>query len=304
MSLSQRIELSRMMEVPDEIMGLVVREISKNPDSTEKLLKERRNEYSGSNWYKDIDRNVKAIFSELVQKNDNQETKRGIISSPNLSLFNQKIKGNEKITPDVIYKGRELNMPEIVFSDHIAGPISIFMDQIKYSEYPETARLLKALEKFDNWKKESLRNIYTILGDKQRCFFEEFDKTRFRVFNQEDLASELGYTASTVSRIMNNRFVEANSIESNQRVMPTKGLLVTQDHFKRFVFTQRLNDLLQREFESGIVNSDCELSAIIPSIARRTVTKYRTDAGIPDMYERRFAYESGQLSEPYQISDW
>jgi len=308
MSLVQRIDLAKMMEVPDEVINLVIGAITYNPNSVEEILKQRKMPKGNGGNNPDSANNVQAVYSELSpsSKGDNPSKKTGgLIGSPNLDCFYRNVEGRiVALTPDVTYIGRELKLPEIVFSDHIVGTTQLVQIQLEESEFPETTKLIKAIRKFDSWKRGALRGVYVAIAEEQRVFFEQLDKTKLTVYNQNNLASRMGYHESTVSRILNNLWVEARSIEGDKKTVYAKDLLVSKDHFKRFQWVKQINSLLEEELRRGKALSDQELTNNVRGIARRTVTKYRTDSDIPNHKERNDSYESGNLTEPYQIVDW
>ena len=177
--------------------------------------------------------------------------------------------------------------------------MNLSMIQLDSNKYPETARLLENLKRFDEWKRRTLRDVYLRIGEEQREFFEALDRTRFHIFRQEDLATRLDYSASTMSRLISNRYVEARSTGSSVQILPVKDLLVTGDRLKRYVVTPEINNVLTEEFSKGTAYSDNQIAKKVSIAARRTITKYRIEAGIPSNIERSKVYASGERTEPF-----
>ena len=300
LKLAQIVSLSKLISVPDEVLNVVVGAISYNPDSVESLLKNQKGENTPDNY---SDNKVQSIYSSLTpSKGDSGSIKKGgLIIYPDLRIL-EKSPGNyqTRVTPDVTYIGRKDDKPEIVFSDHIKGSISLTLE-VDPSIYPETSKLLSQLKKFDEWKRSTLRKTYVILGDEQREFLEELDTSRFNLFNQERLANELNLSQSTVSRVLCNRWVEARNVRGEQKFLYAKDLCVTQDDINRYTILPRLNQIFMEEFKRKKAFSDWEISRRVPNIARRTINKYRSRAGIPNTSKRNDLYKSSCIEEPYVI---
>jgi len=269
-----------------------------NPDSIESILQSKRKEKNKE----DVSDKVQSIYSSLSTCNLSNKKNKGIILSPDVRTLEGQLKVYQaEVTPDVTYIGRKQNKPEIVFSDHLKGARSLLLMQIDTSKYPETSKLLSQLKKFDEWKRSKLRESYAVFGDKQREFFENFDITKYHIFKQEDLANELTLNPGTISRILSNRWVEARDINGNQKFFYTKDLFVTSDNLKKYMILPKFNKMLEEEFKRKKAYPDYEIQKKIPSIARRTVAKYREDASIPNFAERDKIYKSEELKEPYRI---
>jgi hypothetical protein len=90
-------------------------------------------------------------------------------------------------------------------------------------------------------------------------------------------------------------------MEGDQRFFYAKDLLVLPDELKKYQVLPELNSIFSEEFRRGKAYSDREITEKIPSIARRTVAKYRLNADIPNITERNQIYKSGEKSRPYQV---
>lgn len=305
MRLAQIIEFSNLMAVPDEVLNTLVGAVCFNPGSIEKTLQERKR---GNFSPEDSSKKVQSLYASLIpSKGDTgEERRRGLVISPDLRILENCLgQYSATITPDVTYIGRKSEKPELVFSDHLKGSVSLMMLQLDASIYPETARLIAQLKRFDEWKRKTLRDAYVVIGGTQREFFEDFDKTRLHVFKTGDLADKLGFNESTIYRVLSNRWVEARNTEGNQKFLYARDLLITPDELKRYLALPKLNEALTEEFQRGRSYSDREIAekiqSIATSIATRTVAKYRLNAGIPDTTERNRIYKSGERAEAYQI---
>jgi hypothetical protein len=164
MRLTQRIEFSNLMAVPDEVLNTLVGAVCFNPDQIEITLQERRRNNSS---LEDNSHKVQSLYASLMpSKGDAEgEKKRGLVTSPDLRVLEDCLgQYNATITPDVTYIGRRNERPELVFSDHLKGSVGLMMLQLDASRHPETAKLVAQLKKFDAWKRNTLRNAYVIIG--------------------------------------------------------------------------------------------------------------------------------------------
>lgn len=299
LKLSQVITCANLMSVPDEVFSIVAGAISYNPRSIETVLQKQKMEAAPVNVSGD---KVQTIFSSLVHSTGGGNGK-GLIISPDLRAI-EKCLGDHQtsVTPDVTYIARKNQKPEMVLSDHLKGSMGIMLLQIDSSIYPETAKLLSQLRRFDEWKRGKLREAYGKLGEVQREFLEDFNPSKYNLFDQEDLTEYLGLSRGTVSRILANRHVEARNLSGDQKFFSAKDLLVTQAGIKKYSAFPTLNDILREEFERKRAYSDEQISERVRGLARRTISKHLRNLGIPTLYERNEAYKSSSVEQPYKVA--
>lgn len=302
MSLTQVIEFSNLLAIPDEVLSTVALGISYNPASVEAVLRQRREQGTVK---PDTSGKVQSLYAHLTNPQrdaDAVKELQGVIFSPEVgSLENCLGKYSVVITPDVTYVGRKDAKPEMVLSDHLKGSLNLQLAQLEEAQYPETSRLLARLQHFDEWKRRTLRSAYVIIGEVQREFLEDLDNTRYHIFKAENLAEKLQLHESTVSRLLSNRWVEARSVVGDQKVLYAKDMLVTNDGLKKYLALKPLNNLLLEEFERKKAYSDRELTEKVRGLARRTIAKYRLEAGVPGTCQRNEAYKSAERTEPYKL---
>jgi len=297
MTIAQKIELTNLMAVPDEVLNVVVGALAYNPKGVEEALQRRKAERK----YSDAAEKSQAIYTGLTDSMG-IGTNGGTIGAPDIGSLEGCLSGFQaSVTPDVTYIGRKNDKPDVVFSDHLKGSFGLHMLQVDSSEYPETAKLLAQLRRFDSWKRGELRKSYIEIGDVQREYFEKYNPARFNLLGQKELAERVGLSSGTISRILENRWVEARNLDRENKYIKAKDLLVTGDQLKRYITVPRINALLKKEFESGDALSDDDISKQLHNVARRTVTKYRHKAGIPTAKERSRSYRTNGVSEPYAI---
>ncbi len=282
------IEFSGLLAVPDAVYEIVEGAVAYNPESVEGILKEKSEQLHPS----DQAGRVQSIYGSIDPGNSGGSSS-GKILTPDIRFLEGKLPSyNAHITPDVTYIGREGEKPELVFSDHLKGKMELKLE-LDHVKYPHTAKLVKRLRTFDDWKRKELRKIYSELGSVQREFFANFDSFSYNLCGQGKLAEIVGLHESTVSRILANRWIEARNVKGDVKVMNTKDLCTTINDIKRLRACQQLNEVLQEEWESKRAYSDQELTNRIENVARRTVNKYRKAAGIPDKHARNLAYNQG-----------
>ncbi len=299
------IELSQLLSVPDEVMNFVIGSVLHNPDKVEGVLERRRLEKTEEKPHPPTTgEKVQTIYSSSDPSEDTGRVSRGgLIISPDLKLLEGCLGPYRAVsTPDVTYIGRPQQKPEIVFSDHLKGVMAMEILQIDASLHPETAKLISQLRKFDDWKRRTLTKAYRVIGDEQREFFEDLISTRFHIFSQADLAEKIGIHYSNVSRILASRWVEARNTDGEQKTIYTKDLLPTRDMLTKYLAIPGLNKALQEEFETGVAFSDQHITEMVSGLARRTIAKYRQEAGIPAKLGRAKMYQRGELEAPFQIS--
>jgi hypothetical protein len=301
--LVQTIDFAKTLVVPDEVMSVVISAIAYNPEAVESILG------SGKSASKSYTANkVQSIYSSILPSGESQSTdskkRGGIILSPDLTSLQSLVANFQvEVTPDVTYVARKDKKPEIVFSDHITGSMALRLLIVDASRFPNTARLFEDLKFYDQWKREKLRQIYPLIGNKQREFFEQFDYTRLTIYPTRSLVEEVKLSESTLSRILSNRWVEARNLDGDQQHFYIKDLLVTADDVLRFHTIPRLNEVLQHEFENKRALSDEDIHSKIKSVQRRTIAKYRMSYQIPDKSARKKLYLSGERTEPYYLEN-
>ena len=300
LKLNQVIELSNLIAFPDEVLNRVADEITHNPDSVEGRLKKLREDKT----VKYVDDKVRALFPSLVpsQGDPDDGRKAGLVIAPDIRILEDSLGQHQvQITPDVTYVGRTSGKPELVYSDHLKGVMALSLVQLDQVRYPETSRLLNYLRKFDEWKRKTLRDSYLAIGEVQREFFENLDKTAFHLFKQDDLAERLNFSTSTISRILTNRYIEARGVNEKKEIWRSKDLLVTADRLLRYSIIPLINAVFEKEFSEKMAYSDQDIQKMVPNIARRTLAKYRVEARIPEHGGRIKIYRAGERKEPFKI---
>ena len=139
-------------------------------------------------------------------------------------------------------------------------------------------------------RRDTIENVAQEIFDRQPGFFEKGLKG-LKPMTMQEVADKLGIHEATVSRTVNGKYaatpkgvVELRRFFS-QGIVTDSGEAVVKDRV-----LDRLKALVEAEDKAHPL-SDEKLSALLKGegcpVARRTVAKYRTLAGIPGTSERR-----------------
>ena len=153
---------------------------------------------------------------------------------------------------------------------------------------------LKWLINERNWIADSLLQAYVAIGKKQAGFLVYLDPQQLAVLPRARLPSETGtnYSPSIYSRLLQGRSVRIES-PNGTAVLPVAFLLPIQSHIIEYEIIPRMNAVFEKEFKQKRAYSDSQIGEKIGTIARRTVTKYRLSAEIPNKSERQAQYKQG-----------
>lgn len=182
------------------------------------------------------------------------------------------------VTPDVeieiknnilTYKINDEYLPKVYINTNTPSS-STSWDRISY--------IIKSIEK----RYETLERIVQFMISAQREFFFK-GKKHLKTLYLKDIAKNLDLHESTISRAMKNKY-----LNTPQGVITFKNLLVYDEN----VF--KIKDIIENAIENEDPRhplSDNVLSQLLLTkgyeVARRTVTKYREELGIPCSHNRK-----------------
>ncbi len=148
----------------------------------------------------------------------------------------------------------------------------------------EKYRQLKQFMLAITQRNRTLLKTVNLILKKQRQFFEN---GVLMPLTRKDIADELGYNVSTITRAVSNKFVEYEG-----KIFPLKRFFsfgVNENVSKDFI-KNRIKSLIEAEDKNNPLNDD-RIKALLEKegirITRRTVTKYRKELSIPNSRERR-----------------
>lgn len=229
-----------------------------------------------------IENNLKDIAEGRIDKIASQynEKKENIIFwIEKIKKMNPKpsrgfyLERSEYITPDIIVKTSKDEI-EVVLNDE-KQPKIIVKD--REQDYGKILAIARALEK----RGETLLKVTNYILQFQSSFL--LNKGRLKTLKIKDIAYELGYHESTISRAVKNKYLNIDY----EKTVPLKNFLLFSS--KRENAKELICYFIENESEEKPV-SDEELSRLLSckgiDISRRTVSKYREELGIKSSKNR------------------
>ena len=206
----------------------------------------------------------------------------------------------EQIVPDFVLKDDDgevsfimprFNIPEIRINKKYAAMLENARGGSD-REKKEAASFVK--EKMDSakWFVEALKQRQNTLSktmqaiiDFQRVFFETGDETKLKPMILEDIAKVTGFDISTISRVVNSKYIETSYKIYPLKYFFSEGLM---NKAGEEVSTRELKTVLKQIVDAEDKHKPLtdeqlvsELSAKGYNVARRTIAKYRDQLGIP-----------------------
>lgn len=191
---------------------------------------------------------------------------------------------------DVILNDDEI--PELKISRYY---LDLYMDS---KTDPSTKRFIKAKIKQAEWFIKSIEQRKKTLLDVAKCivkFQEEFFRKGFRYLRPltlKEVANELGYHESTISRITTNKYMGTPYGTFEMKFFFPQGVdRFGGDSISTETVMNLIKDLIEKEDKRRPLTDD-EIARILKErfgikIARRTVVKYREELGIFSSRKRR-----------------
>lgn len=132
-------------------------------------------------------------------------------------------------------------------------------------------------------RRETLLRVMRAIVERQRQWFDEGEVLKPMIY--KDVAEVVGVDISTISRVVNSKYVQTEFGVHSLRYFFTSGL--TSDggeDVSNTAVKQRIKDMIEAEDPQNPLNDDA-IGKVLNSegihIARRTVAKYREALGIP-----------------------
>ncbi|WP_416768249.1 RNA polymerase factor sigma-54 [Sulfurimonas sp. ST-25] len=157
-------------------------------------------------------------------------------------------------------------------------------DNFAKQKFKEARELVKLLD----LRKATLYNVTLVLLEKQYAFFMGGELQPLKL---QDVADELGFNESTISRAISDKYLETE-----------RGVFAFKEFFSNAignVSTAEIKHFLERlvksedhdkPFSDKILHEKIEARFGI-SMVRRSIAKYRQELEIPPFKERRFLYK-------------
>jgi len=195
---------------------------------------------------------------------------------------------SEYIIPDVIILNNDGNL-EIKINDDYYPAIEIKdttkLDKFAKEKLREAKSLIEALE----LRKSTLYKIAMMIVELQ---YEFFIGGVMKPMKLQDVADELGYVASTISRAISNKYILCD-----------KGLIPIKYFFSKAIDESTSNREIKNYIKEVVKNEDKnkplndeKITELIKDkfgiqIVRRTISKYREELEIPTSRQRKREYK-------------
>ncbi len=138
-------------------------------------------------------------------------------------------------------------------------------------------------------RRETLLKVMRAIVDRQREWFEHGELLKPMIY--KDISEVVGVDISTISRVVNSKFVQTEFGVHPLRYFFTSGLESDNgEDVSNFAVKQRVKEIIDGEDPNDPLNDD-KIAEILKQggirIARRTVAKYREQLGLPIARLRR-----------------
>jgi len=138
-------------------------------------------------------------------------------------------------------------------------------------------------------RRETLMKVMKIIVEKQRQWFEEGESLKPMIY--KNISEIVGVDISTISRVVNSKYVQTEFGVHSLRFFFTSGLESDNgEDISNQVVKQRVKDIIAAEHPQDPLNDD-KIAEMLKQegirIARRTVAKYREQIGLPIARMRR-----------------
>ena len=281
-----------------ECLLLQIRNMKKTPDveNAEKILKNHFNEFTNKHFQKIMTRmglsesELKAAMAKILKLNP----------SPGGQIDDSYNDQAQQIVPDFLleYKDGELklsmprfSLPELRVNRKYAD---ILLDAANSSEREKKEAAAFVKKKLDSakWFVEAIKQRHNTLSntmqaivDYQREYFIDGDETNLKPMVLKDIAEKTGFDISTISRVVNSKYIETHFGIYSLKYFFSEGL---ENQDGEEVSTRELKKVLQECVDNENKHkplTDDELVELMSDkgykVARRTIAKYRDQLGIP-----------------------
>lgn len=251
--------------------------------------------------YEALERNLKISREELkeainVIQHLNPKPGEGTLTNTDV----------QQITPDLIVEKidnkfvvylNDRNIPQLRINPEYEMIIKKRYKKIKSGDEKEIKKFIK--EKIDaakwfidaiNQRKITLLRVMNLIVEKQRDFFEYGEK-HLKPMVYKDIAEPLNLDISTISRVVNGKYVQSPVGIHELKYFFSEGLETENgEAISNKNVKLRIKEIIENEDKSKPLPDD-EIAKILNKegikIARRTVAKYREQLGIPIAKLRR-----------------
>ena len=281
-----------------ECLLLEIKHCRKTPEVeiAVKILKNHFHEFTSKHFQKIMTRmniteeQLKAAMSKILKLNP----------SPGGQIDDSYADQAQQIVPDFVleYRDGELNLsmprfsiPELRVNKKYAD---LLVDAANSSEREKKEAAAFVKKKLDSakWFVEAIKQRHHTLSstmqaiiDYQRDYFVDGDETHLKPMVLKDIAEKTGFDISTISRVVNSKYIETHFGIYSLKYFFSEGL---ENQDGEEVSTRELKKALQECVDTEDKHkplTDDELVVKMTEkgykVARRTIAKYRDQLGIP-----------------------
>ena len=281
-----------------ECLLLQIRNFRKCPEveNATLILKNHFNEFTNKHFQKimskmDItEEELKAAMAKILKLNP----------SPGGQIDDSYNDQAQQIVPDFVleYKDGELNLsmprfsiPELRVNKKYAD---ILMEAANSSEREKKEAAAFVRKKLDSakWFVEAIRQRHNTLSstmqaivDYQHEYFVDGDETNLKPMVLKDIAEKTGFDISTISRVVNSKYIETHFGIYSLKYFFSEGL---ENQEGEEVSTRELKKALQECVDNENKRKPLTDDELVDQmsdkgykVARRTIAKYRDQLGIP-----------------------
>lgn len=203
----------------------------------------------------------------------------------------------EKIDNKFVVYLNDRNIPQLRINPEYEMIVKKRMKKIKAGDEKEIKKFIK--EKIDaakwfidaiNQRKITLLRVMNLIVEKQRDFFEYGEK-HLKPMIYKDIAEPLNLDISTISRVVNGKYVQSPVGIHELKYFFSEGLATDNgEEISNKNVKIKIKEIIENE-DKRKPYSDDEIAKILNNegikIARRTIAKYREQLGIPIAKMRR-----------------
>ena len=281
-----------------ECLLLQIKHCKKTPEVeiAVKILKNHFNEFTSKHFQKIMTRmnitedQLRAAMAKILKLNP----------SPGGQIDDSYADQAQQIVPDFVldYRDGELNLsmprfsiPELRVNRKYAD-LLIEAANSSEREKKEAAAFVKKKLDSAKWFVEAIKQRHNTLSntmqaiiDYQRDYFIDGDETHLKPMVLKDIAEKTGFDISTISRVVNSKYIETHFGIYSLKYFFSEGL---ENQEGEEVSTRELKKALQECVDNENKHkplTDDELVVRMTEkgykVARRTIAKYRDQLGIP-----------------------
>jgi len=197
---------------------------------------------------------------------------------------------DEEIIPEVIIINRDGDLDIRINDEHypeVNIKDNINKDNFSKEKFKEARNIVDALE----MRKSTLKKIALMIVELQYDFFIGGVIKPMKI---KDIADELGYAPSTISRAISNKYLLCD-----RGIIPLKNFfsIALDEEISSNQIKEEIKSLIKYEDKNKPLSDD-KLTEIINkkynlNLVRRTISKYRDQLKIPTSRERKRIYKVG-----------